>query len=121
MNITDKKISIDHINRNPLDNRKENLRVVTHIQNMQNVGIKKNNSSGVIGVRKRDENDTWRAYIKYNKKTINLGTFQTKEDAVIARLNAENKYLKEFAPQKHLFEQYGIGEWHENKRNNTKH
>jgi len=110
MNVTDKKVSIDHINRNPLDNRKENLRIVTHIQNMQNSGIRKNNSSGFTGVRKRDENETWRASIRYNKKEVRLGTFQTKEEAIIARLKAENEYFKEFAPQKHLFKQYGIGE-----------
>jgi hypothetical protein len=41
-------------------------------------------------------------------KTINLGYFVNKTDAVIARLRAENQYFKDFAPQRHLFEQYGI-------------
>lgn len=115
MGVTDKKISIDHIDRNPLDNRKENLRIATQTQNIQNSTLRKCSASGIIGVRKRDENETWRASIKYNKKTINLGTFQNKEDAIIERLKAEKEYFKEFAPQRHLFEQYNIGESNEYK------
>lgn len=41
-------------------------------------------------------------------KEIYLGTFTLKEDATKARLAAEAKYFGEFAPQKHLFEEYGI-------------
>ena len=37
-----------------------------------------------------------------------LGHFDNKDDAIRARLNAEVKYFGEFAPQKHLYEQYGI-------------
>ena len=37
-----------------------------------------------------------------------LGRFSDKEDAIKARLQAEAKYFKEFAPQRHLFKQYGI-------------
>ena len=49
---------------------------------------------------KNDEKDVWR------KMTGNF--FNTKEEAIIARLKAEKYYLGEFAPQKHLFEEYGI-------------
>ena len=42
-------------------------------------------------------------------KEINLGYFDNIEDAVKARLEGELKYFgAEFAPQRHLFEQYGI-------------
>ena len=37
-----------------------------------------------------------------------LGSFSNKDDAIKARLNAEAKYFGKFAPQRHLFEQYGI-------------
>jgi hypothetical protein len=41
----DNKLIIDHINRNKLDNRMENLRWVTHSENGHNVSLKKNNIS----------------------------------------------------------------------------
>ena len=100
---------IDHINRNRLDNRKSNLRIVDNQHNSFNQTIRSTNTSGVIGVTwwKRDQN--WSAQIKYNYKSHRLGYFDNFDDAVIARLNAEIKYFgKEYAPQKHLFERYGI-------------
>ena len=49
-----------------------------------------------------------RSYININGRQIHLGLFQNKEDAIKIRLKAEAKYYGEFAPQKHLFEQYKI-------------
>lgn len=43
-------INVDHKNQIKLDCRKENLRFCTHPQNMANVGIKSNNTSGFKGV-----------------------------------------------------------------------
>lgn len=51
------------------------------------------------------------AQIKYNYKRIFLGYYDDIEDAIRARLKAELKYFgKEFAPQRHLFKEYGIKE-----------
>ena len=50
----------------------------------------------------------WVARLKYNYKNYYLGGYENKEDAIIARLKAEKEYFKEDAPQRHLFEQYGI-------------
>ena len=50
----------------------------------------------------------WIADIRIDKKTKHIGVYLNKEDAIRARLNAENKYFGNFAPQRHLFEQYGI-------------
>lgn len=102
---------VDHIDRNSLNNKKENLRIVTNQQNGFNSSIKKNNTSGFIGVTLSKDRNKWTSQIKINYKVINLGRFLKKEDAIKARLKAELKYFgKDFAPQRHLFEEYGIKE-----------
>lgn len=98
----------DHKNRNPLDNRKENLRFATQHQNTMNKGIQRNNNSGVTGVGWIKKIQKWRARITYNGESIYLGIFDNKEDAIKARLSAEKECFGEFAPQKHLFDKYGI-------------
>ena len=50
----------------------------------------------------------WQVYISVDKKKIHLGWCSNKEEAIKIRLLAESKYYGEFAPQKHLFEEYGI-------------
>lgn len=100
----------DHIDRNPLNNRKYNLRQATPAENSANKSITKRNTSGIIGVCWDKSRDKWISSIKCDGKNINLGRFVNKEDAIRARLEAEQKYFKEFAPQRHLFEQYGITE-----------
>lgn len=82
---------IDHINRNKLDNRRENLRHCTQQENTWNSKTMSNNTSGYTGVYKR--NNKWCARIVVNKKQINLGTFATFEEAVDARKKAEEEYF----------------------------
>lgn len=98
----------DHKNLNPLDNRKNNLRVATRKQNAQNHSLRKDSTSGFSGVNWVERDQVWIARISVNNKRISLGYYKNKDDAIKARLNAELKYYKEFAPQRHLFEQYGI-------------
>lgn len=98
----------DHINRNPFDNRKKNFRPATCSENTRNRSLPRNNSSGVIGVSWHKGSQKWMSRIEVNKKSIYLGKFVDKNKAVIARLYAEAKYFGDFAPQRHLFEQYGI-------------
>lgn len=88
------------------DNRKSNLEICTTSENCMK-SIRKS-SHGIIGIRLIKKTGRWNARIKVNQKTINLGNFLNFNDAVIARLKAEKKYFGKFAPQKHLFEQYGI-------------
>lgn len=102
----------DHIDRNPLNNRKSNLRKATHKENLRNQSRSTRNTSGVVGVGWYERYNKWRAYIKTNKR-ITIGYFENKDDAIRARLNAEVKYFGEFAPQRHLYEQYGIKETEE--------
>jgi hypothetical protein len=80
---------LDHINGNGLDNRIENLRVVTPLENQRNRKLNKNNKSGTLGVRYRKDKCKWIAYIKYNHKSVSLGSFKTKDEAIKARKQAE--------------------------------
>ena len=98
----------DHIDKNPLNNQKSNFRSCTKQQNSQNRNKPKNNTSGFIGVNWMKRNQAWCSRITVDGKKKYLGLFVNKEDAIKARLNAEKKYYGEFAPQRHLFEQYGI-------------
>ena len=82
---------IDHIDpRNKLDNRIVNLREATASENAKNKRMPINNTSGYIGVGKRG--DKWYAYIKVDDKQIYLGTFDTKDEAIQARKQAEKLY-----------------------------
>ena len=101
-------IGCDHKNRNPRNNKKSNLRVCTQAENTRNRTIQSNNTSGFIGVSEVKRNKKWIAYIGINGKTKRLGTYTDKEEAIKARLEAEAKYFGEFAPQRDLFEKYGI-------------
>lgn len=98
----------DHKNRNKKDNRMENLRPCTTQQNLYNKSKSKRNTSGVMGVSWHNIADKWMARLSIDHKCIYLGLFVNKDDAIRARLNAEVKYFGEFAPQQHLYEQYGI-------------
>ena len=98
----------DHIDRNTLNNRKNNLRPATSTENSQNRSKYKNNTSGFTGVIWDKKTNKWRAQIQHYKRNISIGYFENKEDAIRARLNAEKKYFGEFSPQKHLFKEYGI-------------
>ena len=99
MGFPDSCYEVDHrhgkFSRN--DNRKSNLRIVTHSQNLMNVGVRENNSSGVTGVCFEDATQKWRSSITINDKKIDLGRFANFEDAVRVRKDAEEKYFKEFS------------------------
>ena len=99
---------VDHINRNRLNNLKNNLRITDNFGNARNASIAKNNTSGVVGVSFINNRNMWVAQITVNYKNMNLGYFINKEDAIRTRLRAEKEYFGEFAPQRHLFEEYGI-------------
>lgn len=98
----------DHIDRNPLNNQKKNLRMATRQENSFNVGLRSNNTSGFTGVYWSKEMHKWCASLQIDNKKLTLGYFDDKEVAIKARLEAESKYYRDFAPQRNLFEQYGI-------------
>lgn len=88
------KIEVDHINRNRLDNRKSNLRIITRTENTMNKSDYKNNTSGVKGVKWNKKLNKWQVQISYKGKRIHLGVFSDLEEAKKVRLEAEKKYFK---------------------------
>lgn len=87
---------IDHINGNKGDNRICNLRLATNQQNHFNLGKKKSNTSGYKGVTYVSTNNSWRAKIQINGKTIDLGYHKTPERAAMAYKIAAHLYHQDF-------------------------
>lgn len=79
--------TVDHINRLPFDNRKENLRICTLKQNLLN--RKSYAKSGYRGVYKLKNYDKWCAYTSINGKKKHIGIYNTIEDAIKAREEVE--------------------------------
>ena len=90
-----RRCSIDHINRNSLDNRKANLRVCTQQQNTFNQGISKNNTTGFKGVTKK--NNKWIAQIMHNRQHIYLGIFNSPQKAAHAYNTKAKELFGEYA------------------------
>ena len=83
---------VDHIDGNESNNRLSNLRVVTKQENSRNRATSKNNTSGTTGVHYAKSECKWRAAIMVDRKTISLGDYTNKDDAIKARKAAEVKY-----------------------------
>lgn len=77
----------DHISRDAIDGtRRTALRTKLH----------KDNKSGVKGVRWNAQRGKWTAHIGFRGRQISLGYFKNKDDAIQARLSAEDKYHKPY-------------------------
>ena len=74
---------VDHINGNPPDNRKCNLRICTNAQNAFNQNVRSNNTIGFKGVNKT-RSGRYRSYINKDYRQINLGVYDTAEEAALA-------------------------------------
>jgi len=99
---------VDHINRNPLDNRRENLRVATFSQNATNATRAPGKSlfRGVTAYRCKGF--PFRAQIRVNGKFHHLGGFASAEDAAHAYDRAAIKLHGEFAVLNFDRSSYGI-------------
>lgn len=101
---------VDHIDHDTTNNVRENLRICSQHNNSKNAKKSKRNTTNPIGVYYRKDKNVWIAYIqsdKYQTKYVYYG--DSREDAIKERLKAEILYYGDFAPQKDLFEEYGIG------------
>ena len=92
-----KNKQIDHINHNGLDNRKENLRIVTNSQNAMNCRNRSDNTSGYKGITWDKSKNKWQAQIIVNQKNIHLGRYSNIQGAWLARRWGERLYHGEYA------------------------
>ena len=84
-NIPIRKVQIDHMNQNKLDNRKVNLRCVNYVDNSINRKMAKNNTSGIKGIMLKS-NGSYRVGLTYNGVKYRP-TFKTLQEALDYRKN----------------------------------
>lgn len=87
---------VDHINGIRTDNRRNNLRMVTPLQNSHNTTNKGRGVNKRKGVSYKKDRDKWRAYITVEGKQVNLGSYTTEDEAIKARERAEIEYFGDY-------------------------
>lgn len=89
---------VDHINGNRLDNRKNNLRIASRKENGRNQLVQKRiKSSKYKGVSFYKPTKKWRASIKFNQKSFNLGYFLSEKEAALVYNKKATELFGEFA------------------------
>ena len=94
---TPKGFDTDHIDGDKLNNRKENLRIVTRSQNIMNSKKKSGLSSKYKGVSFYKKTSKWTAQICPKEGRIHLGTFLTEEKAARAYDNKAKELFGDYA------------------------
>jgi hypothetical protein len=90
-------VLVDHINGNPLDNRRENLRLCSRSENSRNQRKLRETASKYKGVSPNRISGRFRAFIWLNNKQIYLGTYMTEIEAALAYNEAARRLHGEFA------------------------
>lgn len=96
LGLTDRAIEVDHVNRDRLDNRRENLRLADRRMNCANM-IRRPSASGFRGVRFEPRLKKFRAYISLYGRKVHLGVFTEIELAARAYDAAARLHHGEFA------------------------
>lgn len=91
-------MDVDHIDGDPLNNQRSNLRVCTHSQNGMNQRKRRQEtSSGFKGVSWKKDKGKWRADICASGKSVFLGYYQNELSAAIAYDAGAKRLHGEFA------------------------
>ena len=96
LGLTGRAVHVDHQNGNGLDNRRANLRICTHTENMWNRRRNVNSTSGFKGVYWHKAKGKWCAQVQVHGKRHHLGLFTTAEEAHLAYCRAADELHGEF-------------------------
>lgn len=98
LGITDNNLVVDHIDGNPMNNKKSNLRVCTQTENTTNKSFMSNNTSGFIGVSidNRYNKEYYCPEIRKDNKRFHIGRYKTLSEAVYARYIGEEILFGEY-------------------------
>lgn len=92
----DLSLEVDHEDRNKLNNCRFNLRSATRTEQVRNSSLRCDNKAGHTGVCYNERDKKWTAKVQGKS----LGYFNSKEEAIAARVAAANKLFGEFSPHK---------------------
>jgi AP2 domain-containing protein/HNH endonuclease len=88
--------TVDHIDRNTLNDKNDNLRIATKTQSSGNTSVRSNNKCGYKGVTYCKYTNRWRAIIRINGKATHLGRFDSPQEAHQAYVEAAKEHFGEF-------------------------
>jgi hypothetical protein len=93
------ELEVHHINGNKLDNRRENLEVLSRVIHRGTIGLSKRNTSGFKGVTFNKARNKWKANLMYDGESYYLGLFENAElaareyDAKVKALGLNKSFL----------------------------
>lgn len=90
-------VAVDHINGVLTDNRIENLRAATSVENQRNAKLRADSTSKVKNVCWHKRSQKWTVQLSVNRKIKHFGAFKDLELATLVAIEAREKYHKEFA------------------------
>ena len=88
---------VDHIDGNPQNNKRDNLRVCKAAENLYSQAKPKNNKTGYKGVSLCKTTKRYKASIGYQGKCLNLGRYKTIEEAALVYNNKALELFGEYA------------------------
>jgi len=91
LSVLDKKIMVDHADRNGLNNTKLNLRLCDNAENQWNTGLSICNTSGIKGIDYDKSRNKWRVQLRHKGRKYTFGRFINLQDAI----NVYNRKVKE--------------------------